>query len=425
MRHSRDMKTLVYNIGELATYNPERAQVQKVENAALEIDGRIVSAILSGEDTPDSRNYDVTIDAAGKLVTPGFVDPHTHSVYAQSRETEFEMRIEGASYQEIAAKGGGIRNSVRQLRQLTQDDLKARVKYRLGRLLSYGTTTVEAKSGYGLNTEYEMISLKVLEMLRQELPMEIISTFLGAHEIPDEYQDNRDGYIQLIVEEMLPKIAKENLAEFCDVFCETGVFSIDETRTILEAARKHGFKLTVHSDEFDAIGGTELAAELGAQSANHLMAVTAEGISAMKENGVVPVVLPGTSFFLGGKKYAPARKMWDAGLPVALATDFNPGSSMTPSMQMVVNLGCIALNLTPDEVLQASTYHSALALDRAARKGALYPGFDADFLLWDVQHWNQVPYEFGTNKVAQVFIGGVLVHQNLGESFFSSYRDRN
>jgi len=419
------MKTLVYNIGELATYSPELKQVQKFENAALEIDGKKVSAILSGEETPDYRNYDVTIDAAGKLVTPGFVDPHTHPVYAQSRETEFEMRIQGASYQEIAAKGGGIRNSVRQLRQLTQEELRVRVQHRLQRLLSYGTTTVEAKSGYGLNTEHEIISLKVLDILRQELPIEIVPTFLGAHEIPDEYQDNREGYIRLIIEEMLPAIAKDHLAEFCDVFCETGVFSVDETRTIFEAARGHGLKLTVHSDEFDAIGGTELAAELKAQSANHLMAVTNAGIAAMKDASVVPVVLPGTSFFLGGKKYAPARTMWDEGLPVALATDFNPGSSMTPSMQMIASLGCIALNLTPDEVLQASTYNSALALDRADSKGTLYPGFDADFLLWEVKHWNQVPYEFGTNKVAQVYIGGALVYQNFGKSFFSSDLDKN
>ncbi len=417
------MKTLLYNIGELATYNPEAQEVQKFDHAALEIEDRQVSAIFSGEDVPGYQNYDVAINATGKLVTPGFVDAHTHPVYADTRESEFEMRIKGASYQEIAANGGGILNSVRGLRQLSLEDLERRVFRRLEYLVGYGTTTVEAKSGYGLNTEYEILSLQVLKNLKQKMPIEIVSTFLGAHEIPDEFKNDRKGYIKLILEDMLPKIAEEKLADFCDVFCETGVFSVDETRTILESAKKLGFKLTVHSDEFDAIGGTELAAELEAKSANHLMAVTEKGIAAMKKAGVVPVVLPGTSYFLGGKKYAPAREMWDDGLPVALATDFNPGSSMTPSMQMIANLGCVALNLTPDEVLQAITYNSAQAIDRADYKGTLHPGFDADFLLWEANRWNQIPYEFGTNQVAQVYIGGVMVYQNLGESFFRSYKD--
>lgn len=410
------MNTLVTNIGQLVTYNPRSGLVEKYNHATLEIlDGK-VSAVFSGENAPFSGEYDTVVDADGRLVTPGFVDPHTHPAFAHTRESEFTMRIQGMSYQDIAAKGGGIRNSVRALRGMDETELQQRVLARLQKFPAYGTTTVEAKSGYGLETESELKSLRAINFARERLPLEIIPTFLGAHEIPDEFQNDREGYIDLLCQEMIPVVGNTGLAEFCDVFCEVGVFDANESEQILRAALDNGFKLKIHADEFESIGGVQVAANLGAYSADHLMAITTEGMETLDNADVVPVVLPGTTFFLGHDNYAPAREMWDRGLPVALATDFNPGSSMTYSMQMIINLACIKLHLTPDEALQAATYHAAGAVDREEKKGALSPDYDADFILWDTTSWALVPYEYGTNKVHSTFIGGEQVWPPLSHS---------
>lgn len=403
------MNVLVKNIGQLATYNPRAGRVEKYDHASLEIlDGK-VAGIFSGESTPFSGEYENVVDAKGRLVSPGFVDPHTHPVYAQTREDEFAMRIRGMSYQEIAEQGGGIRNSVRRLREMPEDDLKRQVVQRLLKFIAYGTTTVEAKSGYGLDTENELKSLRAVKYARDNLPMEIVPTFMGAHEIPDEYRDDKTGYVQLLCEEMIPAVSDANLAEYCDAFCEAGVFTAGETEEILRTALDNGMKLRLHADEFEAIGGVEVAASLGAHSVDHLMAVTESGMQAIDDSDMVPTVLPGTTFFLGHDRYAPAREMWDRGLPVALATDYNPGSSMTYSMQMILNLACIKLRLTPDEALQAATYHAAGAIAREDHKGCLSPDYDADFIIWETGTWDQVPYEYGTNKVLSTFIGGEQV----------------
>jgi len=403
------MNVLVKNIGQLATFNPRAGQVEKYDHASMEIRDGKVAGIFSGESTPFTGNYDAVVDADGRLVSPGFIDPHTHPVYANTREDEFAMRIRGMSYQEIAEQGGGIRNSVRRLREMPENELKQRVVVRLRKFLAYGTTTVEAKSGYGLDTENELKSLRALKYAGERLPLEIVPTLLGAHEVPDEYREDKAKYIALVCEEMIPAVAEAKLAEYCDVFCETGVFTAEETERILRTALDNGMKLRLHADEFEAIGGVEVAASLGAHSVDHLMAVTESGMQAIDASDMVPTVLPGTTFFLGHEKYAPAREMWDRGLPVALATDYNPGSSMTYSMQMILNLACIKLHLTPDEALQASTYHAAGAIHREDRKGCLSPDYDADFIIWETDTWDQVPYEYGTNKVVGTYIGGELV----------------
>ena len=349
------------------------------------------------------------VDAYGKLVTPGFVDPHTHPVFNETRELEYEMRVMGKSYMEIAEAGGGIRSSVRSLRSANPVELKMKVKKRLDRFLRYGTTTIEAKSGYGLSKESELNSLRLLKEIAQDHPIDIKTTFLGAHEYPDEYRDNHEKYIDILINEMIPQVVREGLADYCDVFCEEGVFSIDESRRVLEVAKFLGLGLRLHADEFKPIGGAQLAAELGALSADHLVAINDDGILALKEENVVPVLLPATTFFLGSDKYAPGRKMWDVGLQVAVATDFNPGSSMTQSMPFVITLACLKLKLTPLEALQASTINAAKSLRIEEIVGSLESGKQADFIIWKFNRYQGIPYFSAFQSVQQVWKKGVKV----------------
>jgi imidazolonepropionase len=364
---------------------------------------RVTSAISMGPETD-------VIDARGKVVMPGFVDPHTHPVFVGTREEEFELRIKGASYQEIAASGGGIRSSVRHLRQATRDQLRQLALPRLDRLLSFGTTTIEAKSGYGLSFKDEIKSLEVIAELDRSHPLDLIPTFLGAHEVPDEYRQQRRQYIHLVTEEMIPRVAQEGLAEFCDIFCEQSVFDVAESREILTAAREAGLKLKLHADELAASGGSLLAAELGAVSADHLVHIDDAGISAIGEAGVVPVLLPGTTFHLGADQYAPAREMMAAGLPVALATDLNPGSCMTESMPMIITLACLMLKMTPGEAITAATINAAYAVDRGDELGSLEVGKQADLVVWDMDNYKILPYHFGVNLVDTVVKKGRLVY---------------
>ena len=355
-----------------------------------------------------SRDWDI-FDAGERLLMPGFVDPHTHPVFGGTREKEFVMRLEGATYQEIAAAGGGIRSSVRDLKRCSEDELYDLLMKRLDSFLLNGTTTIEAKSGYGLSTETELKSLHVIARANDAHPVDLVPTFLGAHEIPDEYRDCRERYISRLKEEMMPAIREENLAEFCDIFCEENVYTVEESRDILSRAKELGFGLKIHADELSASGGAELAAELGALTADHLVETSREGIAKMAEKRVIPVLLPGTTFFLRSFHYAPAREMIEAGLTVAIATDFNPGSSMTESMQMIVTLATLYLGLTPLEALLAATRHSALAVGRERRVGTLENGKDADLILLDVPNIESVPYHFGVNHVRDVMKKGVWV----------------
>lgn len=346
------------------------------------------------------------INAKEKVVLPGFVDCHTHPVFASTREEEFEMRIKGKTYQEIAEAGGGIKSSLKALRSKSKQELVQLTLPRLDRMLSHGTTTIEAKSGYGLSLEEEIKMLEVIEELNRLHPIDLIPTFLGAHEVPPEFKNRKIEYINLIVNEMIPEVAKRKLAVFCDIFCEKGVFDIEESRRILTAAKKHGFKLKLHADQLSSLGGSKLAAELGAVSADHLEFIDDEGIGMMKDAGVIGVMLPGASFGLGMKEYPPVRKMIDQGLPVALATDFNPGSSMTESMPMIMSLACLMMRMNPAEAITASTINSAYAVDMADQVGSIEVGKKADLVIWNVQNFKEIPYHYGVNLVEQVIKNG-------------------
>ncbi len=403
-----EQSLLVKNIGELVSYNTQQQAMQVLHNVEMVIsNGNILEV---GRDLYSSE-YEV-IDAGNALVTPGFVDPHTHPVFFDTRELEYEMRIKGKSYMEIAAAGGGIRSSVRSLRSADHTVLKHKVRQRLDDFLQFGTTTIEAKSGYGLSPDSELMSLRLLKELGEEHPLDIVRTFLGAHEYPDEYRDDHEGYIDLIIQQMLPKVTREKLADFCDVFCEEGVFSVRETRMVLEAARFLGLGIRLHAEEFKPIGGVQLAAKLGAISADHLTAITEDGIEALIEGNIIPILLPATTFFLGSDHYAPGRKMWDRGLPVAIATDFNPGSSMTQSMPLVITIACLKLKLTPLEAIQAATYNAARSLVLEDRVGSLEKGKQADFVLWKFEKYQGIPYFLGYPSVRRVWKNGVLVRDS-------------
>ncbi len=396
------MKKIIKNIGQLVTYNEQQQKMTILRNVEMVLENGKVTAI--GNDLY-SREMEV-IDADGQLVTPGFVDPHTHPVFYQTREKEFAMRVAGKDYMEIAAAGGGIKASARRLREGNYDILENRVKKYINRFFCFGTTTIEAKSGYGLSTESELRSLRILKKIKENHDLDIYTTFLGAHEYPEEYKDNHDAYIDKIVGEMLPQVVKEDLAQFCDVFCEDGVFNVTETRRVLEPAKSLGLGIRIHADEFKPIGGVQLAAKLGALSVDHLIASKDESIDAMIAGNVTPIVLPATTFFLGKDKYAPARKMWDKGLPVALATDFNPGSSMTMSMQFVMTTACLKMGLLPLEALQAATYNAAHSLRITDQVGSLEAGKQADFIIWDFENYEAIPYHLAAQPVYQVYKKG-------------------
>ncbi len=383
-----------------------------IEDGAVAVsEGRIV-AVGKTEEVLGQIKIDKQtkiIDATDKVVLPGFVDCHTHPVFAKTREEEFEMKIKGKSYQEIAASGGGIKSSVKALRSRSKEELIQLTLPRLDRMLSYGTTTIEAKSGYGLSLEDEIKMLEVIEELNQIHPIDLIPTFLGAHEVPEEYKDQRDEYIELITQKMIPEVAKRKLAVFCDIFCEKGVFGIEESKEILSSAKKHGFELKLHADQLSALGGAKLAAQLGAVSADHLEFIDEEGIKMMKEAGVIGVLLPGACFGLGMREYPPARKMIDQSLPVALATDFNPGSSMTESMPIILSLACLMMKMTPAEAIVASTINSAYAVDKRKEVGSIEVGKKADLVIWNVQNYKEIPYHYGVNLVEQVVKDGKVV----------------
>ncbi len=364
-----------------------------------------------GEDKELSRKYSSPniIDACGKVVMPGFIDPHTHPVYYTTRENEFEMRIQGKSYVEISQTGGGIRSSIDSVRQASEAELFDLSVKRIERMISCGTTTLEAKSGYGLSTASELKMLRVIARLKAELPIEIVPTFMGAHEFPEEYKDDHQGYIRLLIEEMIPEVAASGLAEYFDIFTEEHVFNIEDSRKIMKKASEMGFKLRMHADEIKPIGGAELAAEMGAISADHLGAASDKGIKAMQERGVIAILLPGTIFSLGMKNYARAREMIAAGVPVVLATDYNPGSCNCDSMQFIITLACLQMKMTIAEAITASTINAAYALERGDVTGSLEIGKQADILIMDMPSYQYLPYHFGSNNVEKVIKKGKII----------------
>ena len=353
------------------------------------------------------------IDASGRIVLPGWVDPHTHLIFAGSRQEEFAQRLRGATYQQIAASGGGIRSTVRSTRKASRVELERLTLPRLDSMLDGGTTTCEVKSGYGLNLESEIKMLEVAASLQDKHPIELISTFLGAHTIPEEFEGKKADYIDLIIIDMLPLVKEKKLAEFVDVFCEQGAFSLNESRKILSAAAQLGFKLKIHAEQLSYQGGAELAAELGAISASHLDFISPSGISKMAEKNVAAELLPASNFFMFSQSYPPARKMIERGVPIALSTDFNPGSAMNESMTLTIALACFLMGMMPEEAINASTINAAYASGRHREIGSLEIGKQADIAIYHCSHYLHLIYHWGINHTAMVIKKGKVVVDKL------------
>ena len=375
------------NISQLVSYQSVSDTIQTMSNIEILIEEETIRAI-----GPTVGNADEIIDCSGRLVTPGFVDPHTHPVFYKGREEEYTMRLAGASYQEIAENGGGILSSIKDVRNASENELVERVKKRMTRFIKLGTTTVEAKSGYGLDTDSELKSLRVLDRVNRDHPIDIIPTFLGAHAFPPEFSNDPDGYVDLLCDEMIPAVGEQGIAQYCDVFCEKRYFSVEQSRRILETGKTYGLIPRLHADEFEDSGAAELAAEVGAVSADHLMAVSSAGISALKNGAVTATLLPGTTFFLGKQSYAPAEKLTEAGISIALATDFNPGSSHLQSIPFMISLACSYLKLSVEEAFRAATWQSAITLNVHHKVGSLEVGKNADLVIWDLERLIEIPY---------------------------------
>lgn len=387
-----------------------------IENGAILIRGDRIVWVGPTKDIPVREpgiRYQ-TVDGVGLdlVALPGFIDSHTHPIFGGTRVEEYDLRIQGKSYEEIAAAGGGIAESVGQLRSATVNQLLEKTERYFRHFLSHGTTTIEAKSGYGLSVEDELKSLQVLAGLRSRTRLEIVPTLLGAHAIPAEYKGSRAEYVRKVIQEMIPQVAQENLAQFCDVFCEEGYFTVDEAREILLAAKESGLGLRIHADELTHSGGAKLAAELGARSADHLLNIDDNDIEALKQAGTVATLLPGTAFNLGLMRYAPARKLIAAGIPVALATDFNPGTCFTLNMQLILAIACTQMRMTPAEAITAATVNSAYSLGLADRLGTLEAEKQADIVLMDASDYRELPYFFGINHcVVTIKKGNIVINR--------------
>jgi imidazolonepropionase len=415
-----DRLLIVDNASEMITVGGDSRKARKgrslqdigiIRDGALIIQNGIIAAVgprnevLSSYDTDEA----ITIDATGKVVMPGFVDPHTHLVFAGSRESELQWKIEGASYADIADKGGGIVSTMNATREAASEELFDLAKDRLDVMMRHGTTSVEVKSGYGLNIEAEVKILEVAEQLSEQHQLDVSSTFLGAHAIPPEFKDHPDGYVDHVIDDMLPRVADEELADFCDVFCEEGYFDVDQSLKILNEGKTYGLIPKLHADELSDLGGAKLAAQVGAISADHLEKSSDDGIGQMADNNVIGVLLPGTSFSTN-IGYVDARRMIDMGLPVALATDFNP-NCWTKSMQFMISLACYKMKMFPSEAIVASTINAAHAIGRAHEIGSLEPGKQGDAVVLDLENHEQIPYRFASNHVETVIKMGEVVHK--------------
>ncbi|OAT81242.1 imidazolonepropionase [Desulfotomaculum copahuensis] len=409
---------IVHNIGRLATCAGGVKRGRQMMDAGMVTGGAVAAAggkILAAGSEGEVRRAVNTdgrtkfIDARGGLVTPGLVDCHTHLLYAGSREKELAWKLAGRSYLEILAAGGGILSTVRETRRAGDEVILSETGKRLDRALAHGTTTAEVKSGYGLSVDEELRALRLIRRLGDARPVSLVPTFLGAHAVPEEYKDEPDRYVDLVCLEMIPRVAGENLARFNDVFCEEGVFTGEQSRRVLKTGLAHGLKPKIHADELAGGGGAELAAELGAVSADHLLHASPGGIRALAASGTVAVLLPGTAYYLAAGKYAPARDFIDAGVPVAVASDANPGSCPTESLQAVFNPACLYLRLRPAEVLNAMTVNAAAALGLADQLGSLEAGKSADLVIWDAPNLDYLGYHFGVNLVRSVIKEGKQV----------------
>jgi imidazolonepropionase len=396
--------------GEMRRTGKAFAEPGILPDGAVVLDGERIAWVGPTAELPPLPIDTEVIDVRGKVVVPGFVDSHTHLLFAGDRTDEWERRLRGASYQEIAAAGGGIMSTVRAVRAATREQLKELARPRLRRMLAFGVTTVEVKSGYGLSLLDELKCLEAVAELNAEGPLELVPTFLGAHAVPAEHAQDRAGYLAAVRDEMLPEVARCRLAEFCDVFCETGVFNVEESEAVLRRALALGLKVKVHADELTSLGGAELAARLGAVSADHLLRVSEAGIDALAERGTVATLLPGTAFFLG-VPCAPARKLIERGATVALASDCNPGTCPTENLPLAGSMACATMKMLPGEALHALTLNAAAALGRSSTVGSLAPGKQADLVVSAVEDYRRLFYHFGVGHVWRVYKRGRLVHE--------------
>lgn len=419
----RERDLLIHSAGQLLVLaspggprrGPAMQELGIIEDGAVAVQGdRIALVGTTSEVLAEAGDGATLIDASGKVVLPGFVDPHTHLVFAGDRASEFEMRLQGASYMELMAAGGGIMSTVSVTRQASLDQIVDQSRERLDSMLAHGTTTAEAKTGYGLDTENELKMLEAIRLLDESHPVDLVPTFLGAHAVPAEYRERVDEYVNLVVDEMLPALkAAGHLGQerqlFCDVFCEEGAFSVEQSRRILEQAKDLGMGLKIHTDEFKSLGGTTLAVELGATSADHLACTTDQEIELLANSDTIGVLLPGTPFGLAEDHYSPARKMIDAGVAVALATDLNPGTCYCESMPFIMALACRQMGMTPAEALVASTINAAHAVGLGHEVGSLEAGKKADLLILDIPDYRHLAYRFGTNLVQTVIKAGRVI----------------
>ena len=414
------MKTVIKNISELIqTENTPRkwvagkdmSKISTIKDAFVEYENGIITSFGSMSDWNGIEDWNNTeiIDAEGGMVFPSYCDSHTHLVFAASREGEFVDRINGLSYEEIANRGGGILNSAEKLQNATEDELYESAFSRLNNLIQMGTGAIEIKSGYGLTLDAELKMLRVIKRLKENTEVSIKATFLGAHALPKEYKDNKEGYMNLVIDEMLPQVAEEKLADYVDIFCEKGYFTVEDTIRLLEAASKLGIQAKTHVNQFNSIGGVEVSVKLGALSVDHLEEMEEQDFEALKNSDCMPTILPSCSFFLG-IPYGPAVKMMEKGLPVALATDYNPGSTPSGNMNFVSSLGCIQMKMTPEQVINATTINTAYAMGLEKELGSICIGKKANlFITKEISSYSYLPYSFGENVIEKVVLNGKII----------------
>lgn len=406
----RNIDCLVTCEGSYKKKKDEMKDAKIIENGFVVLENDIILAVGQGDNYKNYEKEDsIILEGKGKTVTPGLIDPHTHVVYSGSRERELPLKLNKVGYIEILKMGGGILSTVENTRKASVEELASEAKSRLDIMLSHGTTTVESKSGYGLTLESEEKILRVNKILNDCHPIDIVSTFMGAHAIPKEYKENRKEFVRLIKEEMIPFVSREKLAEFVDCFCEEGVFTTEECRDILNVGKEYGLKVKIHADEVESVKGAELAGEIGAITAEHLIAASDEGIKALSDNEVIAVLLPSTAFYLMLGKYARAREMIDNGVAVALATDCNPGTSPTESLQNVMTFACFGMRMFPEEIINAMTINAACAINRENTIGSIEVGKKADIVIFNSKNLNHLIYHFGVNSVEKVIKNGKIV----------------
>ncbi|CDQ18875.1 imidazolonepropionase [Halobacillus karajensis] len=415
--------TIIENIGQLIlpAEGPLKGEAMKElnvqENMAIAIKDEIIAWIGPHQQSKNKKAAE-RIDALEKTVSPGLVDPHTHLVFGGSRENELALKQAGVPYLEILKQGGGILSTVQATRSETEEQLFGKAKRTLEQMAGHGVTTMEAKSGYGLDRDTELKQLRIVKRLNDEGILDLVSTFLGPHAIPPEYKGREEAFLEEMIQ-LLPEISEKSLAEFTDIFCETGVFTIEQSRRFMKASQELGFKTKIHADEIDPLGGTELAVKMGAASADHLVAASEGGIESLSRGETVAVLLPGTTFYLGKDRYADARRMIDAGAAVALATDFNPGSCVTYNLQMIMSLAALKMKMTPEEIWNGVTVNAAHAIGRGDTAGCLQVGRKADVVLWDVPNYKYIPYHYAANHAEIVWKNGRNVWERRGARVFS------